>query len=121
MLDQPQTPELLAGVVTVVSESSISWIGLMSLRRVNQNTLNFQEQEQGVELRYGQKDPRDCQYETPQDDRRMGHYREPKTADHNNDCKNVHESYSDITRKVKVNVPSFDGKIDATTFSFLSG
>ena len=26
--------------------------------------------------------------------------------------------YSDITRKVKVDVPSFDGKIDATTYSY---
>lgn len=32
------------------------------------------------------------------------------------DHRNVHESYSNITRKVKEDVPSFDGKIDATTF-----
>ena len=31
--------------------------------------------------------------------------------------RNVDEGYSDITRKVKVGVPSFDEKIDATTFS----
>ena len=31
--------------------------------------------------------------------------------------RSVPEGYSDITRKVKVDVPSFDGKIDATTFS----
>ena len=38
-------------------------------------------------------------------------------AHHNTCCRNVHESYYDITRKVKVDVASFDGKIDATTFS----
>ena len=31
--------------------------------------------------------------------------------------RNVHEGSSDITRKMKVDVRSFDGKIDATTFS----
>ena len=38
---------------------------------------------------------------------------EPRNANPGTD----HRGYFDITRKVKVNVPSFDGKIDATTFS----
>ena len=47
----------------------------------------------------------------------MVHYRESRTTDHNVDRRNVYESYSNITRKVKVDVLYFDGKIDATTFS----
>ena len=31
--------------------------------------------------------------------------------------RNVHGKYSNITRTVKVDVPSFDGNMDATTFS----
>ena len=31
--------------------------------------------------------------------------------------RNANQSYSDITRKVRVDVPTYDGKIDATTFS----
>ena len=33
------------------------------------------------------------------------------------DRRSVHESYSYITRKVKIDVPSFDGRIDGNTFS----
>ena len=88
----------------------------MSLKRENDNT-NFREQEQGGELTHGQRDPKDPQFDIPRDDRRMGHYMKPKNTDHNTDCRNVHESYSDITWKVKVEVPSFDGKINAITFS----
>jgi len=53
---------------------------------------------------------------TSGDDRRSSNCRDPKNTDHETDHRNVHEGYSDITRKVKVDVPSFDGKIDATTF-----
>ena len=31
--------------------------------------------------------------------------------------RNANESYSDITRKVRVNVPTYDGKTNATNFS----
>jgi len=34
------------------------------------------------------------------------------------DRRSVHKGYSDVTRKVKVDVRSFDGKIDATIFSY---
>ena len=54
---------------------------------------------------------------TCRDDRRSANYREPRDTKPETDRRNVHEGYSDITRKVKVDVPSFDGKIDATTFS----
>ena len=54
---------------------------------------------------------------TSRNDRRQGNYREPRNTDLETDRRNVHKGYSDITRKVKVNMPSFDGKIDATTFS----
>ena len=33
------------------------------------------------------------------------------------DRRDAHEGYSDITRKVKVDVCTFDGKIDTTAFS----
>jgi len=47
----------------------------------------------------------------------MGHYRVPTTTDCDIDRRNVQEIHSDITRKMKVDVPSFDEKIHTTTFS----
>ena len=46
----------------------------------------------------------------------LTNYRELRNTDRENNYRNVHERYSDFTRKVKVNVPSFYGKIDATTY-----
>jgi len=54
---------------------------------------------------------------TSRHDRRSGNYRELRNTNLETDHRNVHEEYSDITEKVKVDVPSFDEKIDATTFS----
>ena len=68
-------------------------------------------------LRHDQGDHRNRRFNRPRDDRRTGNPREPRHANLETDRRNVHEGYSDITRKVKVDVPSFDGKIDATTFS----
>jgi len=68
-------------------------------------------------LRHDQGDHRNRRLDTPRDDRRTGTLREPRHADVETDRRSVHEGYSDITRKVKVDVPSFDRKIDATTFS----
>ena len=116
MLDQPLTPELLTG-----GSDLRQWVVYKSGRpnefedRESKHS-NFWEREQRGKLRHGQRDPRDRLFKTPRDDRRAVHYREPKTTDHNVDRMNVHESYSDINQKVKVDVPSFDGKIDATTF-----
>ena len=62
-------------------------------------------------------DNRKRRFNTLRDDRRTGNWREPRHVDLETDRRSVHEGYSDITRKVKVDVPSFDGKIDATTFS----
>jgi len=53
---------------------------------------------------------------TCRDDRRSANYREPRDTKPETDRRNVHEGYSDITRNVKVDVPSLDGKIDVTTF-----
>jgi len=64
-------------------------------------------------LRHSQGDYRNRRFDTPLDDRRTGNPREPRHADIEIDC----ISYSDITRKVKVDIPSLVGKIDATTFS----
>ena len=75
------------------------------------------EQAQGSSLRHDQGDPRNRQFDTPRDDRRTGNHREPTHAKLETDCRSVHKGYSDIARKVKVDVPFFDGKIDATTFS----
>jgi len=106
MLDQPQTPELLVG-----GSDRRKWVVYKSGRpnefedKESEHS-NFMGREQGGELRHGQREPRDRQFETPRDDRRAVHYREPRTTDHNVDRRNVHESYSDITRKVKVDVPS---------------
>jgi len=93
--------------VIVVSGSSISQVGLPNeFEDKESEHSNFMGCKQGGELRHGQREPRDRQFETPGDDRRAVHYREPRTTDHNVDSRNVHESYSDITRKVKVDVPS---------------
>ena len=108
MLDQPQSPELLAG-----GSERHKWL-VYKLGRPTEfedresKRSNFSKREQGCELRHGQRDPRDRQFETPRDDMRVVHYKEPRITDHNVDCRNVHESYSNITRKVKVDVPSFD-------------
>ena len=74
-------------------------------------------QGQGSSLRHDQRDQRNRQFDNPRDDGRTGNYREPRYADLETDRRSVHEGYSNITRKVKVDVPSFDGKIDATTSS----
>ena len=68
-------------------------------------------------MRHDQRDHRNHRFNTPRDDRRTDNPREPRHADLETERRSVHESYSNITRKVKVDVPSFDGKIDATTFS----
>ena len=67
--------------------------------------------------RHGKGDPRGHRIANSRDDKRSGKYREPRNTNLETDRRNVHEGYSDITRKVKVDVPSFDEKIDATTFS----
>jgi len=74
-------------------------------------------QEETSNLRHDQEDHRNRRFDTPRDDRRTGNPRKPKHAGLESDRRSVHEGYSDITRKVKVDVPSFDGKIDAATFS----
>ena len=74
-------------------------------------------QGKGSNLRHDQGDHRNRRFDTPRDDRRMSNPKEPRHVDLKTDRRSVHEGYSDITRKVKVDVPSFDGKIDATTFS----
>ena len=71
---------------------------------------NFRVREHGGELTHGQRDPGDRQFEIPRDDKRTVNYKEPRTTDRNADWMNVHESYSDITRKLKVDVPFFDGQ-----------
>ena len=68
-------------------------------------------------MRHDQGDHRNRRLDTPRDDRRTGNPREPRHADLKTDRRSFHEGYSNITRKVKVDVPSFDWKIDATTFS----
>ena len=76
-------------------------------------------QGEGSNLRHDQRDHRNRQVDTPRDDRKTGNPREPRHADLETDCRSVHEGYSDITRKVKVDVPSFEGKIDATCYGGL--
>jgi len=68
-------------------------------------------------LRHDQGDHRNRRFNRPRDDRRTGNPREPRHANLEIDRRSVHEGYSDITRKVKIDVPSIDRKIDATTFS----
>jgi len=66
------------------------------------------------------------------DTRSFGNYRESRHVDYESPTNrddaiyngfegrsstNANESYSDITQKVRVDVPTYDGKIDATTFS----
>jgi len=40
----------------------------------------------------------------------MGNFREPTNADLKVDPRNVHDGYSDFARRVKVDLPSFDGR-----------
>ena len=68
-------------------------------------------------MRHDQGDHRNHRFDTPSDHRRMGNQREPRHADLETNHRSVREGYFDITRKVKVDVPYFDGKIDSTTFS----
>ena len=70
-------------------------------------------QEERSNLRHDQGDHRNRRLDTPRDDRRTGNLREPRHADLETGRRSVHKGYSDITRKVKVDVPSFDEKIDA--------
>ena len=44
-------------------------------------------------------------------------YKEPRYVEPEADCRTMHEGYSDITRKVKVDVPTYDGRLEANTFS----
>ena len=68
-------------------------------------------------MRHGQGDPRDRRSDISRDDGRTGNHRELGHVDLEIGLRSVHEGCSDITRKAKVNASSFDGKLDATTFS----
>ena len=62
-------------------------------------------------------EPRGHRIAASRDDRRKDNCREPRNIDPETDHRNVHKGYFGITRKVKVDVTIFDGKIDVTTFS----
>ena len=51
------------------------------------------------------------------DTSRLGNNREPRYADLEPNHGNAHEGHSYITRKLKVEASTYDGKLDANTFS----
>jgi len=97
-------------------------MGLMNLRRENPNNYFALAVENKGRKVVGDMvketlENRDRRFDTPRDNRRTGSFREPRNADLEIDRGNIYEGYSNITRKVKVDVLFFDGKIDVTTFS----
>jgi len=125
MFDQSQTPPQFSPELLVGGNDRRQWVVYKSSRanELEERELepatpsNPRMQGEGSNLRHDQGDHRNRQFHNPRDDRRTGNHREPRHADLETDRRRVHEGYFDITRKVKVDVRSFDEKIDATTFS----
>ena len=125
MLDQPQTPPQFSPELLVGENDRHQWVVYKSSRanELEERELepvtpsNPRVQGEGSNLRHDQRDHRNRRVDIPRDDRRTGNPREPSHPNLETDRRSVQEGYSDITRKVKVDVPSFDGKIDATTFA----
>ena len=125
MYDQPKTtPHITADFIAGHSDSR-KWLMYKPGQHEESESegpkqplyCHRRDREQGSSWKNGQGDLRSHRFATPRDNRRSNNYKEPRNTDPETDHRNVHESYSDITQKVKVNVPSFDGKIDATHFS----
>jgi len=78
---------------------------------------SHREREQESGWRHGQGDPRDRKFDNPRCDRRSSSYKEPRYRELEADYRIILECYSDITQKVRVDVPIYDGRLDANNFS----